>query len=54
MLIIFIFYCVIMSVNIYSIKYRFLFIISFVMNMGERAEDIDYEPDVLKFINLWN
>jgi len=24
------------------------------MNMADRPEDIDYEPDVLKFINLWN
>ena len=24
------------------------------MNLSERAEDIDYEPDVLKFKQIWN
>ena len=24
------------------------------MNMAERAEDLDYEPDVLKFKQIWN
>lgn len=23
------------------------------MNMGDRAEDVDYEPDVLKFKKIW-
>lgn len=23
------------------------------MNMAERAEDIDYQPDVLKFKQIW-
>ncbi len=23
------------------------------MNMAERAEDVDYEPDVLKFKKIW-
>jgi hypothetical protein len=40
---------------IFIFKFKFLLrkYNIFVMNMAERAEEIDYEADVLKFKKIW-
>jgi hypothetical protein len=35
-------------------SFKFINYYLFVMNLSEKAEDIDYEPDVLKFKQIWN
>ena len=35
-------------------SFKFINYYLFVMNLPEKAEDIDYEPDVLKFRQIWN